>query len=259
MKSKIIIICSLILFSSIVNAQNIKSQFFADEGIRLLELGNLEKADSLFASALEIYPNIDAYFNKGLARLNMKDQCGFCENMYMAAFYGDIEADSLYQKYCVTKTKMLVSAYDSLVPFIVNKAYEIIEQDRCGVREKVDFYNDKDSLLTTLQIINGRYFYSNLSYKARYPGGQKMLDKYILHNLVYPKQAEEEKIQGRVYASFVIDEEGRVKDARVVNGIHPLLDAAALEVISSIPKWYPATNKGKPVRELVTLNVSFSL
>ncbi len=259
MKLKLTVTACFILFTFIIQAQDIRNQFFVSEGIRQLELGNLEKADTLFNAALEVFPNPDAYFNKALTRLQMKDQCGFCESMYMAAFYDDPEADSLYNKYCITQTKMIESAYDSLVPFITNKTYEIIEKDRCGVREKIDFYNENDSLLASLQIINGRYFYSGLSYKARYPGGREMLDKFIAKNLVYPKEAENEKIQGKVYASFVVNEKGIVTDARIVNGIHPLLDEAALDVIRIIPKWYPATKKGKPVRELITLNVSFSL
>lgn len=260
MKLKLFISAFILFFSSaIIHAQDLRNQFFVSEGIKQLELGNLEKADTLFNAALEVYPNVDAYFNKALTRLNMKDQCGFCENMHMAAFYEDMEADSLYKKYCVSETKMLESKYDSLVPFLLNKQYEIIQKDKCGTREKVDFYDQNDSLISSLQIINGQLFYSQLSYKARYPGGQAMLDKFIEKNMIYPKQAEEEKIQGRVYASFVVDENGRVQDARIVNGVNPLLDEEALRVISMIPKWYSATNKGKPVRDLVTLNVNFSL
>ena len=258
MKSKILFIAFFIGLSIITQAQDLKSQLFVNEGIIQMQNGNLHKADSLFATALDFHPNVDAYFNKALTRLNLQDECGFCENMYMASFYGDLEADSLYRKYCVSTTKMLVSKYDSLVPLILNKQYEIIEIDKCGQREKIDFYDKSDSLLASLQIIKGRYYYSKLSYKARYPGGQEMLDKFISKNMVYPEQALKDSIQGRVYASFVINEEGRVMDARIVNGVHPLLDAAALEVIRSIPKFYPATDKGIPKREIVTLNVNFA-
>jgi len=259
MKLKLVTTTFIFLLSSvIINAQDMRNQFFVSEGIKQLELGNLEKADTLFNAALEVYPNVDAYFNKALTRLNLNDQCGFCECMYMASFYEDMEADSLYKRYCISEAKMLESKYDSLVPFLINKQYEIIQKDKCGTREKIDFYNQNDSLLSSLQIINGQLFYSQLSYPARYPGGQPMLDKFIEKNMIYPKQAEAEKIQGKVYASFVVDENGRVKDARIVNGVNPLLDEEALRVISLIPKWYPATNKGKPVRDIITLNVNFS-
>ncbi len=259
MKIKTLFILLFISFSLVGLGQDLKSQLFVNEGIIQMQTGNLQKADTLFNKALDFYPNVDAYFNKALTRLNMKDECGFCENMYMASFYDDLEADSLYRKYCVSTTKMLVSKYDSLVPLILNKQYEIIEIDKCGQREKIDFYNKSDSLLASLQIIHGRYYYSKLSYKARYPGGQEMLDKFISNNLVYPEEAIRDSIQGTVYASFVINENGRVLDARIVNGVHPLLDAAALEVIRSIPKFYPATDKGTPQREIVTLSVNFGL
>ena len=259
MKLKLFIATLLFMFSVIVQAQDMRNEFFISEGIKQLELNNFEKADTLFNAAIEVYPNADAYFNKALTRLNLKDECGFCEGMYMAAFYGDIEADSLYKKYCISVVQMLESKYDSLIPFLFNKKYEIIQVDKCGTRQKIDFYDQNDSLLSSLQIINGRQYYSQLSYKARYPGGQQMLDKFIEKNMIYPKQAEEEKIRGKVYASFVVDENGRVQDARILSGVHPLLDEAALKVIRLIPKWYPATNKGTPIRDVVTLNINFNL
>lgn|GEM_PF-6241171 len=259
MKLKILLFSLFVFFAIGSRGQNLKSQLFADEGISHLQLGNFAKADSLFDIALSVYPNVDAYFNKALTRLNMKDQCGFCDNMYMAAFYEDVEADSLYNKYCLSKSMMLISPYDSLVPVLPDKAYERIAIDKCGKRETIEFYNQKDSLLATLQIINKKYYYSKLSYKARYPGGTEMLDKFIANNMNYPKEAADQNIQGRVYASFVINEQGKVQDARIVNGVHPLLDEEALRVIRMIPKWYAATSKGKPVREVMTLHVDFTL
>lgn len=257
---------SFLLFASILlglnftaNTQNLKYQLYIDLAIEEMTLSNFAGADSLFTTSIEINPSVEAYFNLALSKLNQKDECGFCKNMYMASFYGDHEADSLYNNFCITEYKMLASKYDSLIAPIANKQYEIIKKDRCDQRNIIDFYDSKDSLLATLQIIDGRYYYSKLSYKARYPGGSAMLNKFVDNNLFYPKEALDQKIQGKVYASFIVDEEGNVKDVNILSGVHELLDDEARRVIQSIPKWIPATKWGVPIREVVTLNVDFSL
>ncbi len=259
MKSFLFIAGILLGLSLATNSQNLKYQLYDNLGIEQMSLGNFASADSLFITSIELNPGIDAYFNLALSKLNQKDECGFCENMYMASFYGDLEADSLYKQFCITEYRMLVSRYDSLIAAIPNKQYEIIKKDKCDKRDVIDFYDSKDSLLSTLQIIDGRYYYSLLSYKARYPGGSAMLNKFVDNNLIYPEAALEQKIQGKVYASFIVDEEGRVKDVSILSGVHELLDAEARRVIQAIPKWTPATRKGVPIREVVTLNINFSI
>ena len=246
--------CSLLSYS-----QNMKYQLYLNKGINELNLGNFSKADSLFDMSNEIYPHKDAYFNKAISRMSQKDQCGFCENIYMASFYDDKEADSLYQKLCVEKLMLFQSPYDSLVPLYANKKYEIVERDNCGNREHIQFFDKNDSLIASLKIINGQYFYSNLSYKSQYPGGDEMLDSLLDNNIMYPQEARDLNIQGRVYASFVVDEKGLVRDASIVIGVHKLIDEEVLRLIKLIPKWIPATKSGVPVRDVRTLNIDFSL
>lgn len=254
---KVVFVFLLICFSLISNSQNLKYQLYIDEGIKELNLGNFLKADSLFNSSFEIFPDKDAYFNKALSQLSQKKQCGFCDNMRMAAFYDDLEADSLYKQYCVKNQMLFQSPYDSLFPLYADKKYEIIETDVCGKRTTIQLFADNDSLIASLKIIDKRYYYSNLSYQAEYPGGEKMLNKFLENNIMYPEEAREQGIKGKVYLSFIVDEKGFVKDANVVSGVHKLIDDEALRVIKLIPKWVPATKNGVPVIEVKTLNVDF--
>lgn len=246
-------------YSLISYTQNLKYQLYLNEGINELNLGNYPKADSLFDLSNEIYPHKDAYFNKAISCLSQNDKCGFCKNIYMASFYDDMEADSLYNEYCVEKLTLFQSPYDSLFPLYSNKKYEIIERDNCGNRVHIQFFDKNDSLIAGLKIIDGQYFYSNLSYKSQYPGGDELLNKLLDNNIMYPQEARDLNIQGRVYASFVVDEKGLVRDASIVIGVHKLLDEEVLRLIKLIPKWIPATKNGVVVRDVRTLNIDFSL
>jgi len=92
-----------------------------------------------------------------------------------------------------------------------------------------------------------------------YPGGLPELMKYISMNVHYPEAAMKTGTQGRVVVQFIIEEDGTVSDARVVQRVSDELDAEALRVVNAMLKWTPGRQKGQPVRVKYTLPVSFRL
>ena len=92
-----------------------------------------------------------------------------------------------------------------------------------------------------------------------YPGGLPELMKYISMNVHYPEPATKTGTQGLVVVQFIIEEDGTVSDARVVQRVSDELDAEALRVVNAMPKWTPGRQKGQPVRVKYTLPVNFRL
>ena len=92
-----------------------------------------------------------------------------------------------------------------------------------------------------------------------FPGGTAALMEFLSENTTYPEQAEKEGIQGRVVCKFTIDEDGSVSDIRVVESAHPLLDSAAVKVISIMPKWNPMKTNGETNEMTYTLPITFRL
>ncbi|RQO31063.1 hypothetical protein DBR32_10180 [Taibaiella sp. KBW10] len=91
-----------------------------------------------------------------------------------------------------------------------------------------------------------------------------VLKKYIEEHLNYPQEAIKADIQGRVYISVVIQEDGKVTDAKVVKGqeLGYGLPEEALRVIQSMPgKWKPAISlqTNKPAKCHYTIPVVFIL
>lgn len=82
---------------------------------------------------------------------------------------------------------------------------------------------------------------------------------YIQEHLEYPDEARQKGLQGQVFVEFLVDHKGKVKDAKVVRGVDPLLDMAALKAVSSMPDWTPGMQRGKPVSVLFILPVEFNL
>ncbi len=87
----------------------------------------------------------------------------------------------------------------------------------------------------------------------------KELTQWLLQNVKYPAEAASEGIQGRVFVQFVIDEQGNVKDPKVIREVDPLLDKAALDVVSGMPQWSPGKQGGKVVKVSMTVPISFAL
>lgn len=90
-------------------------------------------------------------------------------------------------------------------------------------------------------------------------GGQAGLMQYLAKNIKYPTIAQENGTQGRVVCQFVVNRDGSIVDVKVLRGVDPYLDKEAVRVISSMPKWKPGKQRGKPVRVKYTVPVMFRL
>lgn len=92
-----------------------------------------------------------------------------------------------------------------------------------------------------------------------FPGGMKELLKFLQDNLKYPENAMKNNVQGRVIVQFVVEKDGTLTEFKVARSVDPDLDAEALRVLQTMPKWKPGMQRGKIVRVKFTVPVSFKL
>ena len=92
-----------------------------------------------------------------------------------------------------------------------------------------------------------------------YPGGIQALFEYLSQNVKYPEDAEKQKVEGRVIATFVVETDGSVSNVEVAKPAFPSLDAEAVRVLSAMPKWTPGMQSGKVVRVKYTVPINFNL
>ncbi len=92
-----------------------------------------------------------------------------------------------------------------------------------------------------------------------FPGGVESLKKYLSQNLKYPANARKSGITGKVFTSFVVQEDGTLADFKVNKGVSEEIDAEAMRVIKSMPKWTPGYQSGKAVSVRYTLPIGFAL
>ena len=92
-----------------------------------------------------------------------------------------------------------------------------------------------------------------------YPGGDSARIKFLVDNMIYPKSAKDNGVQGTVYITFVIDETGGVTEIKVLRGIGGGCDEEAIRVVKLMPKWTPGKQSGKNVRVQFNMPLKFTL
>ncbi|OJJ19132.1 hypothetical protein BKI52_20160 [marine bacterium AO1-C] len=95
--------------------------------------------------------------------------------------------------------------------------------------------------------------------QAEFPGGRANLYKYIQQNLKYPPKARQMAIEGKVYVELIIGKDGSIVSIRVVRGLSKDCDQEAIRVMKKMPKWTPATVRGRRVKQKITVPIVFKL
>ena len=101
--------------------------------------------------------------------------------------------------------------------------------------------------------------YTTVEYMPEFPGGMEGILGYIAKNIKYPEEAQKKGIKGRVVVQFIVNTDGHLSDFEILRGVDPQLDAEALRVVKSMPKWTPGKDKGKVVPVYYTVPISFGL
>lgn len=81
--------------------------------------------------------------------------------------------------------------------------------------------------------------------------------EWVQRRTNYPQAAIEQKIQGKVFLTFIVEPDGAVTNVTVVKGVAPIIDDEAVKAIQSSPKWTPGLQRGQPVRVRFSMWLNF--
>ncbi len=95
--------------------------------------------------------------------------------------------------------------------------------------------------------------------EAEFPGGAAALQRWIATNVEYPMEAIEMNETGRVYLSFIIEQDGSVSNVSVVKSASKILDEEAIRLLENMPNWAPAELDGEKVRTRCQIPINFTL
>lgn len=101
--------------------------------------------------------------------------------------------------------------------------------------------------------------YTKAEIPAEYTGGLEGFYKDVSNNLVYPKSARRQGVEGKIFIQFITDKTGQLTEPTILRGIGTDCDEAALTAIKSTGKWRPSQSKGMPVKSIMVLPITFKL
>ena len=93
----------------------------------------------------------------------------------------------------------------------------------------------------------------------QYPGGEAAMLEYVAKNVVYPQEARDKEISGRVFVGFIVEKDGSIGEVKLLRGIGGGCDEEAIRVVKGMPKWKPGKQDGKTVRVSYQMPIFFKL
>jgi len=137
---------------------------------------------------------------------------------------------------------------------------EIVEDD-VEIEDEIEIEDTESDEDVEIEIEeeDDEEFFMVVENMPEFPGGDLGLMKYIQKNVKYPAIAKEYNITGKVYVSFIVDKKGSVTNVKIVRGVDKNLDAEAMRVVKSLPKYRPGKQRGKSVRVMFTIPINFTL
>ncbi|MGY3055082.1 TonB family protein [Pedobacter sp. UYEF25] len=103
------------------------------------------------------------------------------------------------------------------------------------------------------------YSFVSIDKAPEFPGGMKKFYEYLSRVIKYPKKAQNDNVQGKVFMTFIVEADGSLSDIQVLRGPSPEINEEAVRVIKDSPKWNPGMQNKKAVRVKYNIAVSFSL
>lgn len=148
---------------------------------------------------------------------------------------------------------------DSILPFEIKQASndEILSQSTLdpleitGTGTGEDLISGQDGMLT-----DEPFFLVEImpSFKG---GDINKFRDWVQKRTNYPQIAIDNKIQGKVFLTFIIEPNGDVSNVTIVKGVDPMIDNEAVKAIEASPRWTPGLQRGQPVRVRFSMWLNF--
>jgi protein TonB len=143
-------------------------------------------------------------------------------------------------------------------PVTVSEEFNVVEKI---VEEELVSEKEKEFIDTipSIQESTTDKIYAESETMPQFKEGYTALIRFIYNTMEYPAIALKQRIQGRVWCSFIVNEDGSLSNIQLEQGAYSLLNEEALRVLRIMPPWEPGRIGGNPVKVKVYLPVVFKL
>ena len=102
-------------------------------------------------------------------------------------------------------------------------------------------------------------FEYSVSEMPTFPGGLESMMKFLHSEIIYPTQARENGVEGKVVLSFIVQTDGSIAFLNIEKSLGFGCDAEALRVVALMPKWNAGKQNGKYKAVKLVLPIVFKL
>jgi len=106
-------------------------------------------------------------------------------------------------------------------------------------------------------LIASRQDYALLDEAPSFPGGDSLFMQYLKENIKYPKDALDNQISGRVFISFIVENDGSLSGLEILKGLGYGCDEEVRSAFSNMPPWSSGKIRGNAVRVKLIIPVEF--
>ncbi len=143
-------------------------------------------------------------------------------------------------------------------------ACELRDEEPAMTEEQIEIKEAVENTNAQLKTVTGDVFFV-VEEMPEFPKGEfekseQALRMFLATNIKYPPEAQQAGVFGRAYISFIVADDGKIKDVKVARSSgHSILDDEAVRVVSSMPQWTPGKQSGKAVNVSFTVPINFQL
>lgn len=153
--------------------------------------------------------------------------------------------------------KVKFSLSDSKGPMLNNKILAL--NGYTDLNEIIVVGFGTKATVTNTDSENKVYDFVSLEKQPQFPGGMAKFYEYLSKSVKYPTEAVRNKVEGKVFLSFIVEKDGTLNDITVVRSLGSGTDEEAIRVLKESPKWIAGVQKGKTVRVKYNIPIGFSL
>jgi len=111
-----------------------------------------------------------------------------------------------------------------------------------------------DVIPQTIEIVNGP------EEPALFKGGDlNVFHKWVQEQMVYPKEALDNNLEGRVVVEFTVGPHGMIDDIHIARSVDPVLDNEVIRVLKQSPAWSEPRQSGRAVKQHFFMPVFFQM
>jgi TonB family protein len=133
-----------------------------------------------------------------------------------------------------------------------------------GITEVMVKLVNSQNMLDEMGVVSARnanqeVIFTTVEEQPEFPSGVEKMYEYIGQNLVYPKTAQRDNIQGKVFVKFVVTKYGDIGQIKTLKGIGYGCEEEVARILANMPTWKPGEQDGEKVNVYFTMPIAFRL